>query len=403
MINGAFQAGLEIGSTTIKCVIASITAGKVKIEGYASEDCKGIREGSVVNIAQTVESIKRVIERSEELAKHNIKYVNLGIHGLHIESKDNEAATAIFTQDKEIGVSEIRKVIETARAIQMPIDRQILHSIPKEYIVDNQRGVVDPRGMVANHLKVEVYLVTALASAVTNLERCVEKAGIEVNNSILTSLGTAGVTLTDEEKKRGCLLIDIGGTLTEVTCYSQGAIRGFKVVNNGGYYITNDIAYVLKTSFEEARKIKEDYGFAVDKYLPKEGKISYMKLDGRSKVEIPVREISKIILDRLDDIYAELEGFINILREKFLIASCVVTGGGAALPGIAEYFEEKTGLTSRIGLPINCIGDDAVINSPAYTGAIGLLKYDINQEMPSYTRGANTRRGGLLDWLKKFF
>jgi len=403
MINGTIQAGLEIGSTTIKCIIGSITGNTIKIEGHASVDCKGIREGSVVNIAQTVESIKEVIERSEELAKHNIKYVNLGIHGSHIESKDNEAAIAIFSPDKEIGVSDIRQVIESARAIQIPMDKQIIHSIPKEYIVDNQRGVVDPRGMVANHLKVEVYLITALASAITNLKRCVEKAGIEVNNCILTSLGTAGITLTEEEKKIGCFLIDIGGTLTEITCYSQGAIRGFKVVKNGSYYITNDLAYILKTSFEEARKIKEDYGFAMDKYLPKEGKISYMKLDGRTKVEIPVREISKIIVDRLDDIYEEMEGFIMMLREKFLVASCVITGGGAALPGIAEYFEEKTGLISRIGLPRNCTGEDAIINSPAYTGAIGLLKYDINQEMPSYTRGTKGRRGGLLDWLKKFF
>ncbi len=400
----SLQAGLEIGSSHIKCVIGKVSADTIRILGASSVRCKGIQDGNVVNISKTVDAIREVVGRSEEAAKQNINYVNLGLHGLHIQSQNHIGAIGIVSQDREIGVHDIRQVLESARAIQHPMGTQIIHTIPQEYIVDNQRGVIDPQGMVANHLKVNVHIVTALSSAIINLRRCVEKAGFGINHLILASLAASDVILLDEEKEIGCLLIDIGGRLCEVSYYTAGAIRGFGTIANAGDNITGDIAYVFKTSHEEATRIKEDFGFATPDHIPKEGKVTITKIDGRTREEVPIKSISKVINDRLEDIFER----VNVQITKFvarpeMIASCVVTGGGAKLPGIAEFFQEKTGIITRLGLVRNCIGDDEVVNDSSYTAAIGLLKYDITKEAPALGGKLGHRRKGLIELLKKIF
>lgn len=404
MANETLQAGLEIGSSHIKCVIGRVTGETVNALGYSSLLCKGVREGNVVNITQTVETVREVVEKAETQAKQNVNYLNFGLHGLHISSQNHRGAIGILSQDKEIGFQDIKQVLESARAFQRPVDRQIIHTIPQEYIVDQQEGVVDPIGMVANHLRVNVHIVTALSSALTNLKKCVEKASFEINNVILASLAASEVVLSDEEKDIGCLLIDIGGKLCEVSYYCKGSIRGFETIKNGSDYITSDIAHFLKTSLDEAMRIKEDFGFATPAHIPKEGKFTITKIDGRTKEDVSIKEISKMLSARLNDIFEEIKKkMVAFNIEPELIASCVVTGGGASLPGIAEYLEEKIGIVTRIGLARNCIGDNAVVGDPSYTSVLGLLKYDTSKEVPTPRGRSGPRRKGLIELLKKIF
>ncbi|MCD6412662.1 MAG: cell division protein FtsA [Elusimicrobia bacterium] len=405
MASEILQAGLEIGSSHIKCVIGKVSGETIRVLGASSTRCKGIQDGNVVNIAKTIEAIREVVGMSEEQAKQNINYVNLGLHGLHIQSQNHIGAIGIVSQDREIGVHDIRQVLESARgSSHYTMGTQIIHTIPQEYIVDNQRGVVDPQGMVANHLKVNVHIVTALTSAIINLRRCVEKAGFGINHLILASLAASDVILLDEERDIGCILIDFGGRLCEVSYYSSGAIRGFAAFSNASDNITGDLAYFFKTSHEEAARIKEDFGFATPAHIPKEGKVTITKIDGRTREEVPIKAVSKAINDRLEDIFERVNAQIaKFVGRPEMIASCVVTGGGAKLPGIAEFFQERTGIITRLGLVRNCIGDDEVVNDPAYTAAIGLLKYDITKEAPTLGGKSGHRRKGLIEWLRKIF
>jgi len=404
MANETLQAGLEIGSSHIKCVIGRVAGETIKVLGYSSMPCKGIREGNVVNITQTVETVREVVEKAESQAKQSVNYLNLGLHGLHISSQNYRGAIGILSQDKEIGFQDIKQVLESARAFQRPMDRQIIHTIPQEYIVDHQEGVIDPMGMVANHLQVEVHIVTAISSALINLKKCVEKASFEIENVILSSLAAAEVVLSDEEKDIGCLLIDIGGKLCEVSYYRKGAIRGFSTIKNGSDYITSDIAHFLKTSLDEAMRIKEDFGFATPAHIPKEGKVTITKIDGMTKEDISIKDISKMLGSRLSDIFEKVNECLAAFDiNPELIASCVVTGGGASLPGIVEYVEDKTGIVTRMGLVRNCVGDNAVIGGPSYTSVLGLLKYDATKEVPSPRGRTGPRRKGLIEILKKIF
>jgi len=410
MSNEIIQTGLEIGSSHVKCVISSIVADKIKIKGYASRRCNGIEKGNIIDINDTVETIREVVGQAEERAKVNINFLNLGVHGLHITGKNNHAAVAILSHDQEINTSDVKQVLNSARAVLTNQEQQIIHTVPQEYIVDHQKGVRDPRGMSANHLHVNVYNIIAVTSILTNVKKCVEKAGFEIQNTIFSPLAAANTVLLDEEKKLGCLLIDIGGKLSEISYYERGALKGVQMIVSGGDYITDDLAKCMKISRAEGSRIKKDYGFATQAHIPTEGKIEITKIDGRTKSEVSVKEIAKIISERLKDILKGSEGISECIKnmqiEPELITSCIITGGGAKLPGIDEYIQSQFNFQTRLGYvqKQDAIGDEEVMDDLSYTSAIGLTKYDVTDEMPSIAGGKRRkRRSGLIEWIKRIF
>ncbi|MBA3052206.1 MAG: cell division protein FtsA [Candidatus Omnitrophota bacterium] len=407
MTGESIRAGLEIGSSHIKCVIGDVVGEQIKVLGYDSRPCKGIREGIIIDIPQTVESIREVIESAEDKAQTNINYVSLGVHGMHISSQDHHAAIAVMSQDQEVSFNEVKQVLQAARSSIPNSEDEIIHTIPLEYMVDNQRGIMNPKGMAAKHLQVNVHNIIAKASMLTNIRKCVEKAGFEIQNTILSSLAAAELVLLDDEKALGCILIDIGGSLCETSYFNKGGIRGFFATRNGSDYITNDIAREIKSSRLEAARIKEDFGFATQAHIPKEGKIEITRIDGRTKDEVSLKDISEIISGRLADIFGKsgIKGKLEAMKiNPDLVPSCILVGGGAKLPGMEDYVRAELGFQTRLGYPANCAGDAAVVDDVSWTSVLGLLKYDVSKESPSLTApGHRKRRKGLIEWLKSMF
>ncbi|MBA3065073.1 cell division protein FtsA [bacterium] len=407
MTGESIHAGLEIGSSHIKCVIGDVVGEQIKVHGYDSKPCRGIKEGIIIDIPQTVDSIREVIESAEDKAKINVNYVNLGVHGMHISSGDHHAAIAVMSQDQEVSFNEVKQVLLAARSSVPNSEDEIIHTIPLEYMVDNQRGIMNPKGMEAKHLQVNVHNIIAKASMLTNIKKCVEKAGFDIQSTILASLAAAELVLLDDEKALGCILIDMGGSLCEVTYFNKGGIRGFYPIRNGSDYITNDIAREIKSSRMEASRIKEDFGFATQAHIPKEGKVEITRIDGRTKDEVSLKDISEIISGRLADIFGKtgIKGKLEIMKiNPDLVPSCILIGGGVKLPGMEDYVRAELGFQTRLGYPANCIGDSVVVDDVSWTSVLGLLKYDMSKESPTLAGRVNRkRRKGLIEWLKNMF
>jgi len=365
MTGESIHAGLEIGSSHIKCVIGDVVGEQIKVLGYDSKPCRGIKEGIIIDIPQTVDSIREVIETAEDRAKINVNYVSLGVHGMHISSQDHHAAIAVMSQDQEVSFNEVKQVLLAARSSVPNSEDEIIHTIPLEYMVDNQRGIMNPKGMEAKHLQVNVHNILAKASMLTNIRKCVEKAGFDIQNTILASLAAAELVLLDDEKALGCTLIDMGGSLCEVSYFNKGGIRGFFPTRNGSDYITSDIAREIKSSRLEAARIKEDFGFATQAHIPKEGRIEITRIDGRTKDEVSLKDISEIISGRLADIFGKngIKGRLEAMKiNPDLVPSCILVGGGVKLPGMEDYVRAELGFQTRLGYPANCMGDAAVVD-----------------------------------------
>ncbi len=404
MTGESIHAGLEIGSSHIKCVIGDVVGEQIKVLGYDSKPCRGIKEGIIIDIPQTVDSIREVIETAEDKAKINVNFVSLGVHGMHISSQDHHAAIAVMSQDQEVSFNEVKQVLLAARSSIPNSEDEIIHTIPLEYMVDNQRGIMNPKGMEAKHLQVNVHNILAKASMLTNIRKCVEKAGFDIQNTILASLAAAELVLLDDEKALGCTLIDMGGSLCEVSYFNKGGIRGFFPTRNGSDYITSDIAREIKSSRLEAARIKEDFGFATQAHIPKEGRIEITRIDGRTKDEVSLKDISEIISGRLADIFGKsgIKGKLEAMKiNPDLVPSCILVGGGVKLPGMEDYVRAELGFQTRLGYPANCMGDAAVVDDVSWTSVLGLLKYDVSKESPTLAGRVNRkRRKGLIEWLK---
>lgn len=403
--------GLDIGTTKIGCIIAELDSeGKAKIVGVGTSRSDGLRRGVVVNLEKTVVSIGRAVEEAELMAGVEVRNVYAGIAGDHIRSINSHGVIAVSRGGVEITRSDIGRVIDAAKAVAIPMDREILHILPQEFIVDEQTGIKDPTGMAGVRLEIDVHIVTGAVSSAQNLVKAIQKAGYDVRDLVLEPLASSHGVLTDDERELGVGLVDIGGGTTDIAVFHEGAIRHTSVIGLGGNSVTNDIAIGLRTPGQEAERIKERYGAAITRMIDADEEIAVPRVAGQGERMVSRRIVSSIIQPRMEEILSLVKADIAKTRWYDRIPSGVVlTGGASALPGTAELAEETLGLPVRIGYPIHVTGLVDSVNDPRFATGVGLVLYarDRGSDEAAFAAGDDDSLWSRIfdrmrDWLSDF-
>ena len=371
---GEIVVGLDIGTTKVCAVVGEVSEDGITILGVGTVPCRGLRKGIVSNIDWTVRSIKEAIESAQTMAGVEIRTVYAGVAGSHIRSQASDGVAAI--SGGEVTRADVERVLEGARAIPVDADRQILHVLPREYVVDAQDGIRDPVGMSGVRLGVNVNLVTAATSCVQNVIRCAERCGLTVADVVLEALASAEATLSDDEKEIGAAVIDIGGGTTDILLYVDGGIAHTSVIPVGGNNITNDIAAGLRTPMAEADRIKRLSGCALGRMIGDDEEIEVPGVGGHPPRRTARRVLADIIEPRAEEIFAVIRKRIEDtgLLEQ-LSAGAVLTGGAVLLEGMPEFAEEILGMPVRTGFPTGVRGITQLVHGPQYATGVGLVKY----------------------------
>ncbi|MEK6690200.1 MAG: cell division protein FtsA [Nitrospirota bacterium] len=369
------MVGLDIGTTKICAIVGEIKdGGRIDIIGIGSHASRGLRKGVVVNIESTVESIKKAVEEAELMAGVDIKAVYAGIAGGHIKGFNSRGVIAV--KDKEISKSDMDRVIDAARAVAIPLDREVLHILPQEFIIDNQDGIKEPLGMSGVRLEAEVHIVTGAVTSVQNIIKSCHRADLEVLDIVLEPLASGEAVLTQEEKDLGVAVVDVGGGTTDIAIFLDGSIRHTAVFAIGGNHLTNDIAVGLRTPSTEAEKIKKKYGCALTSLVMDNETIEVPSMGGRAPRVLSRQVLSEIIQPRAEEIFELVNREIRKTSYEEMIASGIVlTGGTAIMEGIPEVAEDVLDLPVRRGKPINIGGLVDIVNSPLYATGVGLVLY----------------------------
>jgi cell division protein FtsA len=398
--------GVDIGSSQVCCVIGrrlEEQAGMLEILGGAKLPCRGVKGGVVINLHETAYSVQQVIEKAEEQANETVRQIYLGLRGSHIESMNARGAINISRTDKEITAEDVSGAIENAKTIRLSPDREILHTIPQEFSLNHQRGVPNPVGMEGNFLEVDVHILTASSSHLSNIFKAIAQAGFEVLDPIYGTLAVGANAITQEEKELGCLLIDFGGLTTGLAIYTEGGIRFSKEMQVGSDFITRDISHSLRTSLTVAQDIKEKYGIAMGSLLKNDSKFEYTSVDGRTIREGARRQLVEIIQPRLDQIFVAIGEELNksALADQIVPGGVIITGGGSRMEGIIPAAEQALGTSARLGLPQDVKGPDAITGNPTYATAIGLLRSDfINGPGGATTQRPQKSGGSVFGWVR---
>ena len=407
---GELIVGLDIGTTKICCIVGEVVheggMTGIDIVGIGVQPSRGLRKGVVINIDATVASIRRAVEEAELMAGCEISSVYAGIAGGHIRGFNSQGVVAI--KDKEVRQSDIDRVLDAARAINIPQDREILHVLPQEYIIDEQDGIREPLGMSGVRLEAKVHIVSAAVSSAQNIIKCCAKTGLTVADIVLEPLASAEAVLADEEKELGVALVDIGGGTTDVAIFANGAIQHTSVIPLGGNHLTNDIAVGLRTPMHEAEKIKVRYGSAMSAMLDKDETIEVPSVGGRAPRVLSRRILCEIVEPRVEELFQLVQREIQKAGQEDLLASGVVlTGGSTLLHGMPELAEEVLGLPVRRGLPRGIGGLTDVVGSPQHATAVGLLLYGARQGRDSgrYLGAADAAsiKAKFFGWVKELF
>ena len=365
--------GLDIGTSKVVAMVAEVFSdGRFEVIGIAQHESRGLKKGVVINIEATVKSIQAVLEEAELMADCKIRTVLTGIAGSHIRSFNSSGMVAI--KDREVSPADVARVIETAKAVNIPTDQQILHVLPQEFIVDGQEDVREPLGMSGVRLETRVHIVTGAVSAAQNIIKCVRRCGLEVQDLMLQPLASSMAVLTEDEKELGVVLIDIGGGTTDVAVFTGGAIRHTAVVPIAGDQITNDIAMALRTPTPDAEEIKLQHGIAKQLLADPHAKIEVPGIGEREPRTLSKQALAAVIEPRLEELFSIVQ---QLLRESgyddLLSSGVVLTGGTALMPGIAELGEDVFMKPVRIGLPEYEGGLADMVRSPRLATTVGLL------------------------------
>jgi len=398
---GQVIVGLDVGTTKVCALVGECRNDGVNLIAIGSAPSHGLRKGIVVNIEATVESIRTALDEAERLSGISINNVYVGIAGGHIKSFSSYGAVGI--KSGEVTDEDIEKALEAAKAVYVPLDREVLHVLPQEYLVDGEEGIMNPVGMAGVRLEARVQIVTGSVSAVQNLVRCCEKAGVQVNDIVLEPLASSIATLTDDEKKEGTVLIDIGGGTTDIALYKRGVLLHTSVVAIGGNHITNDLAIGLRLPVQEAERVKMKYGSVLSGGgIENDARIM---VAGRDEKVIPRSYITEIILPRCE----ELLGIIKTELEESgaydeVSYGVVLTGGASQLEGLSVLGEATLGLPVRVGLPRGFEGPPGLAGDPRYSTGIGLLLYGYKAETPPIMPGDvfSSILSRMKEWVKGF-
>lgn len=381
--NNRIVVGLDIGTTKVCAVVATADdLSRVHILGVGVAESDGLNRGVVVNIDKTVTAVREAIEEASRMAGVSVRNVIVGIAGDHVQSFQSRGVVTISNRDGEITESDVQRLLEDTTHVAMPADREILHVIPQEFIVDGQDGVADPVGMSGVRLEANVHIITGLVSAAKNIYRCVEKAGYQVADIVLEPLGSSFAVLHSDEKEVGVALIDIGGGTTDIAVFEDNTIRHTAVVAVAGNKVTDDIRKGLGVMRDQAEALKCEFGIAMVEMAPEE-EIAIPGVGGRTEKRVGRSTLAQIIQPRLEEIL-EIAS-IEIKRSGFarhLSAGAVLTGGGSLIPGTAELAAEILGLEARIGRPMGLTaGLVQEVTDPKFATAVGLVLYGLRPEM----------------------
>ena len=392
--NEKLVVGLDIGTTKTCAIVGEVTEEGINVVGIGSHPSRGLRKGVVVNIDYTVESVKKAVEEAELMAGCEITGVYAGIAGSHIKGLNSRGIVAI--KDKEVTANDVKRVIEAAQAVAIPSDREVLHVIPQEFVVDDQDGVKDPIGMSGVRLEVKVHIVTAASTSAQNIIKCCNKAGLTVHEVLLEQLAGSEAVLGHDEKELGVVLVDIGGGTTDIAIFVNGSVVHTSILPLGGNHLTNDVAVGLRTPANEAERIKQKYGCVLTSLVQKEETIEVPSVGGRNPRILSRQILSEILEPRIEEIFNLVHQ--DIQRGGFedrIAAGVVLTGGCAVLEGMPELAEQIFNMPVRRGVPKGVGGLVDVVRSPMYATAVGLVMSGARSGLEEKIQ-AHTERKGIF-------
>lgn len=403
--------GLDIGTTKIVALVGNVVDDSIEIVGIGQAPSKGLEKGVVVDIGQTTSSIREAVSQAEKMADVKIDSVYAGITGKHINYLNNTGTVSINRSDSVIRKDDVSRVIETAKAMQqIPPQSEMIHIIPRQFVVDNQEGITDPIGMTGTRLEADVHIVTGASTAVHNLTRCLNSLDIGIEQLVLEPLASSHAVLSSAEKQLGVLLMDIGGGTTDLAVFKKGDIWFSKVLPVAGEHMTNDITVGLQTPLEVAEEIKVEHGTVFINEENQDKRIEVATVGGNEVDQIPIKNLAKVIEPRVEEIFNLTFQELEDAGYRDLIPSGVVLSGGTSLlNGIVEYANRHFDIPIRRGsTPDDIHGLRDVVESPIYATSVGLLKYSV--ESHDYLRnGKRTMSQGgsvlsdIFSWLGKFF
>ena len=386
MARSELIVGLDIGTTKICAVVGELSeSGLVDVVGIGTSPSTGLRKGVVVNIDQTVQCVKKALEEAELMAGCKIRSVYVGIAGGHIKGFNSHGVIAV--KGGEVSRRDVDRALDAARAVAIPADREVIHTLEQEFIVDSQRGILDPIGMAAVRLEVKVHIVTGAVSSAQNIVRACHRSGLEVAGIALESLASSKAALTEEEREIGVALVDLGGGTTDIAVFADNSIKYTGVLALGGQNLTNDIAFGLRTPMSSAEKIKIKHGCTLAEMVHDDEIIEVPSVGGREPRRLSRRMLAEICEPRMEEILFLVDQELIQSGYKDLVgAGVVLTGGTSLIEGCQELAEQIFNLPTRVGYPLNVGGLKDMVDSPQYATVVGLLRY-----------GAELESGGKKD------
>jgi cell division protein FtsA len=401
--------GIDVGTTKVVTLVGNVIDGTVEIIGMGKSESHGLEKGVVVDIGRTMASIRKSVEEAENMADVKIDAVYVGIAGKHISSINNSGTVSINRPDRIITEEDVRRVVETAQAIQIPPESEMIHIIPRQYIVDGQDGITDPVGMTGTRLEVDVHIVTGSITAVHNLVRCVETLGIGIKQIVLEPIASSLAVLSSAEKELGVILMDLGGGTTDISVFRGGDIWFSKVIPIAGESITNDITVGLQTPIEEAELVKKMHGTALVDSVGEEEKIEVATIGGDEKKLVSKKRLAKIIEPRIEELLdlgmqeVEDAGYRDLIP-----AGLVLTGGCSLLNGLTDFASQRYDIPVRRGkIPVGIHGLRDIVESPIYATSIGLLRYAVEtkdfKKPEYYEKKRESIVSKLFSWFNRFF
>lgn len=415
MVSNELIVSLDIGTSKVRVMIGEITNGSINIIGVGQSHSEGIKKGVIVDIDQTVHAIREAVDHAERMVDVSIEEVYVGITGNHIELHETQGVVAVSSEDREIREEDIQRVIQAAKVVAIPPDREIIEVVPKEYIVDGQGGIKDPRGMIGVRLEMEGTIVTGLKTVVHNIVRCAQRTNLRVAGIFLQPLAASTVALSKDDKNMGVVLVDIGAGSTTIGVFEQGKLAATTVIGIGGDHITSDISLGLRTHTDVADRVKTKNGCALIDEASEDVKFKVNRIGSEVEKQFTQVDLASIIEPRAAEIFQLVEHAVYKLGYRDEIAGgYVLTGGTVAMPGMLELAKEELDAPVRIAIP-----DYIGVRDPAYTTGVGLIQYALQlmerrsvSVTPSFkgTKGTEKQTvskpkegGGLMEKMKNWF
>ena len=397
--------GLDIGTSKIVAIVGKRNVdGGIEVVGIGSHPSRGLKRGVVVNIETTVQAIQRAVEEAELMAGCRIHSVFAGIAGSHIGSMNSHGIVAI--RDREVTQADIDRVIDAAQAVAIPADQKVLHILPQEFVIDNQEGIKEPLGMSGVRLEAKVHLVTCAVNAVQNIDKCVRRCGLDVDDIILEQLASSYSVLTDDEKELGVCVVDIGGGTTDIAIFTGGAIRHTAVIPIAGDQVTNDIAMALRTPTQNAEEIKIKYACALTQLAGADETIKVPSVGDRAPRDLSRQALAEVVEPRYEELFTLVQSELRRSGfEDMIPAGVVLTGGSSMMEGSVELAEEIFHMPVRLASPQNIKGMTEVVNNPIYSTGVGLLMYGFRQMDLGHTPASRSSQPepSVLERVKNWF